>query len=281
VFTPPTFKSSDGSYDLLLHFHGNVKVVVESAVVAKLNAVVAVINLGVGSGIYQDTYAATGTYEDLLDQIQSAVTARGLRHARLRRVALSSWSAGYGALSTILDVRRGTDPLDAVLVLDGIHSGWLPERPNAVNPLQLEPFLGAAHAAALGRMLFTVTYSKITPETYAGSRETARFLLNEVKTDGPVFTDLSKAPPYLKLESMKNAVSKEDERSLVPFEEARVGNFHIRGFKGNGKGDHMAHLFQMGATLVPELAARWVWPGDEGAKFDAIRLGRRRAGSKQ
>ncbi len=45
---------------------------------------------------------ARGVYEALLDQIDRAVERRGVPHPHLRRVALSSWSAGYGAVGNIL-----------------------------------------------------------------------------------------------------------------------------------------------------------------------------------
>jgi hypothetical protein len=80
-----------------------VEVVLESAEVAGLNAV-RVINLGIGRRA-MDAYAAPGSYEALLGGI-GARCARD-RAPGLRRVALSAWSAGYGAVSTILEMRRG------------------------------------------------------------------------------------------------------------------------------------------------------------------------------
>ncbi len=276
LYTPESMSSSDGTYDLLLHFHGNVKIVVESVVAAHLNAAVAVVNLGVGSARYQDFYAAPGMYEELLEQINDAVKARGLERASLRRVALSSWSAGYGAISTILLTRKGVDPLDAILVLDGIHVSKLgTEQHETLNALQMMPFEEAAHAAAADGLLFSITYSEIDPITYAGTRETAHYLLDAVKDDGEVVRTMSPVPARLKLEAMHDAVSAKDARYLEPTEEARVGEFHMRGFSGNTKGDHMAHLFQMGATVLPELAARWSNQSERGSQLDPIRLGRR------
>jgi len=31
----------------------------------------------------------------------------------------------------------------------------------------------------------------------------------------------------------------------------------VRGYRGNTPEHHMAHLLQMGATVMPELAERW------------------------
>jgi hypothetical protein len=255
LYAPSSFASADGSYDLLLHFHGNVKVVVESAEAAGLNAIVAVVNLGIGSAPYQDAYAVPGSYEALLADVQRAVGARGLVGPRLRRVALSSWSAGYGALSSILEQRRGTDRLDALLVLDGIHCGWLEERPDALNHRQLASFAGAARMAAAGEMLFTITHSAIIPPGYASAEATASYLLDAV---GASRHAAALPPSHLILRAMYDNVARTArELRLEPTTEAAKGGFHVRGFRGETKEHHMAHLFQMGATVLPELVARW------------------------
>lgn len=110
LFMPETFASADGAYDLYLHFHGNTRVVLESAEVAGLDAVVAVVNLGVNSAPYLDAYEEPGTYERLLASIDHAVGDRGLAHPHLRRVAWGSWSGGYGAISHISSSAAGSRP---------------------------------------------------------------------------------------------------------------------------------------------------------------------------
>lgn len=257
VFVPETFSTTDGAYDLLLHFHGNTAVVKESAEVAGLNAIVAVVNLGVGSAPYEEAYAVPGTYEALLDQIQRVIGQRGVSTPHLRRVALASWSAGYGAISTVLNVRRGADPLDSILVLDGIHCGWLDDRPTELNPLQLGPFVRAAKLAAEGDLLFSITHSEIEPPTYASASQTANYLLASVGYRAPLWPDELLAPPHVVLRAAEGAVAKKLEKRMEPISEARVGGLHVRGYRGNTPEHHMAHLLQMAATVIPELAERW------------------------
>ena len=257
VFVPDTFSTNDGAFDLFLHFHGNTKVVKESAEVAGLNAIVAVVNLGVGSAPYEEAYAVPGTYEALLEQIQRVVGQRGVSNPHVRRVALASWSAGYGAISTVLNVRRGTDPLDSVLVLDGIHCGWLEDRPSELNPLQLGPFVRAAKLAAEGQLFFTITHSEIEPPTYASAAQTAGYLLGAVGYKAPATVEPIAQPPHVVLRSAEGAVSKKLEKRMEPFSDARVAGLHVRGYRGNTPEHHMAHLLQMAATVVPELAERW------------------------
>lgn len=256
LFVPETFASADGAYDLLLHFHGNTGVVRESAEHAGLDAIVAVVNLGVGSAPYEDTYAVPGTYEALLAEIQRVVGERGLKGPHLRRVALSSWSAGYGAISSLLQVRKGTDPLDAILVLDGIHCGWLDESRTTLNHRQLAPWVAVARSAADDRLLFSITHTEIVPPDYASAQDTASFLLAAVGARREP-ADPALAPIHAELKAAEGAVSKRLEKRLEPLTEARLGSLHVRGFRGNTPEHHMAHLLQMTTTVVPELAERW------------------------
>ncbi len=274
LYTPETFSSTDGSYDLLLHFHGNVKVVVENAVAAKLNAPVAVVNLGTGSAHYQDFFAIPGMYEELLDHIQAAMRRRGLNSPHLRRVALSAWSAGYGAISNILMERKGSDPLDAILVLDGIHTGYQPGRPGELLTRRLAPFEEAAHAAASGDLLFSITYSEIDPPGYAGSRATAEYLLGVAQHHGKTEQHELAVPTYYKLDALRGAVSKQDARRLQPMADLQVRGFHVRGYRGKTRGHHMAHLFQMGATVLSELERRWSSYSGHTGRTDAVLSGR-------
>lgn len=255
LYVPDTFSSADGTYDLYLHFHGNVRVVRESAEHAGLNAIVAVVNLGTNSAPYLDGYAVPTSYEDLLASIDRAVLARGLESPHRRRVAVGSWSGGYGAISRILEHGRGLESLDAILVLDGIHCGFAQENPRELNTRILSPFLDATHKAAEGKLLFSITHSDIDPIAYAGTNRTANYLLEVVH--GKRGEPRSPAPERLKLHAAEGAVSKAQEKWLEPVSEATVGTFHVRGYRGNTPEHHMAHLLQMGATVMPELVARW------------------------
>lgn len=255
LYMPDTFASADGAYDLYLHFHGNVRVVRESAERGGLDAVVAVVNLGTNSAPYLDGYAVPTSYEDLLASIDRAVQARGLESPHRRRVAIGSWSGGYGAVSRILEHGRGLESLDAILVLDGIHCGFADEDPRALNTRILSPFLDATRKAAQGKILFSITHSEIDPIAYAGTNLTATYLLGVVH--GQRGEPMSAAPEHLQLRAAEGAVSRALEKGMAPLSEATVGTFHVRGYRGNTPEHHMAHLLQMGATVMPELAARW------------------------
>lgn len=254
LFLPSTLKTDDGAYDLLLHFHGNTAVVRESVEASGLNAAVAIVNLGIGSAPYEELYGVPGTYEELLQTIDRGLAARGVDHPRLRRVALSGWSAGYGSISTILQVRRGREDLDAVLIFDGIHCGWENEE---LNPRQMKPFVTLAERAKKNEIFFGITHSAIDPIAYASTTATASYLLAKVGGVREERDPVADAPAYARLESMKGAVSPKLEKTMEPTSEARIGAMHVVGYRGDTKEHHMAHLFQMSKTLLPELKARW------------------------
>jgi len=253
---PSTFQpTTEGTYDLIVHFHGNTAVVKESAEVAKLDAVVAIINLGIGSAPYEEYYNVTGAYEALLEDVNQGVKSRGVKNASLGRVALCAWSAGYGALSSVLSNRKGRERLDAILVFDGIHAGW--ESDGSLKRLQMRPFARVAERAARGEIYFGLTHSQIDPIAYGSSTASADYLVAHVGAERIKLDRGLDAPVYLDLESMKGAVSKRREKKMEPTAEAKRGTLHIIGYRGETKEHHMAHLFQMGATLLPELALRW------------------------
>jgi hypothetical protein len=257
LIAPDGFEpDTDGSYDLLVFFHGDVGVVRESVEYVRLNAALAIINLGVMSGVYRDAYSGRGLYEDLLDQIDRALVERGLPEPKRRRVALAAWSAGYAAIGSILRNREGQDWLDAILVFDGIHAGWRVEAPDQMNPRPLAPFVDVARSAAQGKMLFSIAHSEIEPPSFAGSRDTATYLLRSVgaRPDEDVMLEL---PPHLQLRAAANAVSKRREKRMVPYSDTHVGDLRVRGYRGDTREHHMAHLLQMAATALPDLADRW------------------------
>lgn len=252
---PSTFvPDADGAYDLVLHFHGNTAVVKESAEVSKLNAAVGIVNLGIGSAPYEEYYAVPGTYEELLASVQRGLESRGVTNAHLRRVALSGWSAGYGAISTILQVRKKTDDLDAILIFDGIHCGW---EAGALNARQMHVWVDAAKRAANDEIYFGITHSSIDPRAYASTTATSSYLLDAVGAVREARDPVKDAPPYLELASMNGAIAKKLEKTMDPISEAHKGSFHVTGYVGELPEHHMEHLFQMGATLLPELVQRW------------------------
>jgi hypothetical protein len=255
LFVPRTFSSADGAYDLYIHFHGSPRVVLESAEAAGLDALVAVMNHGVQSAQYEDAYATPLAYEAALDAIGRAAGDRGLSPARPRRVALGSWSAGYAAISQILTHRAGANAPDAILVADGIHATFADAATRRPSTAKLAPFVDAARRAAKGEILFTITHSTAVPEAYASSTATADYL---VEAAGATRMGAREdEPQHLLVPSAGGYLAMARNTRMIPITEASVGCFRVRGYAGGQPEHHLAHFVQIGATLLPELSARW------------------------
>jgi hypothetical protein len=168
----------DGGFDLLLHFHGAEAVRKELAPEG-LNLVVAAVDAGTMSSHYAKLVGAPATtLADLTAMVAAAVgDATGDRRAHARHVALSSWSAGYGAVAEVL--RRPHPGLDGVILLDSLHASW-GAGAQEIEPTQLAPFVAEARSAAAGETLFYLTHSEIEPEGYASTGRVAAYLMREM-----------------------------------------------------------------------------------------------------
>jgi hypothetical protein len=241
VSIPSGCGSLSRPYDLLIHFHGAPTAVEPAFERAELDAVLVITNLGIGSGPYEDAFAAKGSFQDFLKRVNSVVT--GLcpgKNPRIGRIAVSSWSAGYGAVWRILEREANSDAIDAVLLADGLHAGFTGTGSGRqVNDLQMAPFSMFLERAKAGQKLMAITHSSIPTAHYASTTQTANFLLdssevrrNQVRVEGPM-------------------------RDMWMTSRADYGSLHIQGYAGQDKTAHCDQLFAIGETLFPLLAERW------------------------
>lgn len=254
LIIPPAFASEDGGYNLFIHFHGNTNLVEESVIASKLNAVVVTMNLGVGSGPYESHFGVFNSLLELLSRVQGVMSKRGLAHPHLKKLALSAWSAGYGAVLKVLEQPAEAEQVDSVLLLDGIHVGYIPPTTN-LWLVRLAPFERFAREAIAGKKLFSITHSDITPNgAYAGTRETTDALLNAVHvTRAPG----GEAPAMPALRAMDGVMPKRKMNSLEAASVAQEGGFRVRGYRGDQPEHHVMHLVQMSTTALPDLVAHW------------------------
>jgi hypothetical protein len=151
VYIPTFFEPKDGTYDLIVHFHGLAAAQESNVERSGVNAVVASVNLGVGSGPYEDTFKEGWTFPNLVKVIDKAVARSGrAKGAHLGRIALSAWSAGYGSVSAILRVPSNASRIDALLLADGLHSDYTDERRHVVDDGPLGKYLKVAQQAMRG-----------------------------------------------------------------------------------------------------------------------------------
>lgn len=235
----PRKAPKSAEFDVVIHFHGHEAARKEWVQVLR-NPVFVGIDLGLGSGPYEKTFAAGQVFADLLTSIEAAVAeARGLDQAHARFVGLSAWSAGYGALTRILAQPLGQQRVDSVILLDGLHSGY-DRAGGTLNAQQLAPFASFAKLSAERRRFMFVSHSSIIPPGYASTTETAAYLVASLggvpRPSGP------RASDPMGLDLIRWYVQ---------------GNFHMRGFAGNDKMDHCAHFGVFRDVLRTHLRRRW------------------------
>lgn len=250
---PPSFASEDGRYDLIIHLNGNTDLVEESYGYAGVNAVVMILNLGVGSGVYEDRFGLASAFDLILDRVQHTLAERGLRHPKLGRVAVSGWSSGYGGVIKLLQHDEVFDRIDAILLFDAIHCGidvWT----GKMKKDQIDPIRRFAQKAVEGRALLSITHSEIQTYGYLDAHKTTDAVLDFVHV---LRTPTTREQPMPELRSMVGVMPARFMKPLPPLTEAHKGGLHVRGYSGNGPITHMLHLVQMSTTALPDLVAYW------------------------
>ncbi len=239
LYAPTFFRPVSGFYDVVVHFHGLREAQESNVERTHLNAVIVSVNLGLGSGPYEDAFKDPTAFTRLLNAIEHHVDKTGRAPgAHIGRVALSAWSAGYGAVSALLRDVNTVKRIDAVLLADGLHSSYSDEKKRLVNDAPLAKYARIAEAAFRGDKLFAMTHSSVQTYGYPTSGESIGELLKMTHT--PKTTNATIGP-----------------RNMRQVYETHRGEFHVKGFEGQGVRDHIDHIWGMNETLLPYLRERW------------------------
>ncbi|WP_438000483.1 hypothetical protein WMF26_12345 [Sorangium sp. So ce185] len=229
-----------GGFDVIIHFHGHEALRKEFVKTAD-GAVLVGIDLGIGSGAYSSAFSAPYVFENLLDSIERAVAKKtGKKKVYIRKLGLSAWSAGYGAIEQILRQPAGKR-VDALVLLDSLHAGYADEHQRKLKVAQIEPFIAFARRAAAGEAFMFMSHSSILPPGYASTAETASFIVQQLR-------------------GKPRGSSRRDVLGLDMIRRFDRGDFHLRGYTGDDKPDHCAHLGLMADVMRVHLKPRWKTP---------------------
>ena len=239
MYVPTFFHPVQGAYDVIVHFHGLHEAQESNVERAHVNAVIVSVNLGMGSGPYEQAFKDPGAFPRVLANVERNVAKSGRAPgAHVGRIALSAWSAGYGAVSALLRNEKIVDRVDAVLLADGLHSDYANERRHIVDEAPLKKYARIVDAAVRGEKLFAITHSSILTTGYPNTTETVGELL--------AMTGTPKTP---------NAIT--GPRNMHQIYESNRGEFHVKGYQGTGVKDHIDHIWGMSETVYPYLRDRW------------------------
>lgn len=214
--------------DLLIHFHGAIETIRGAMERAGTSATVVVVNQPGLSAAYAEPFRdAPDLFERLLSEpLGAAGSGADAPGRRWRRITLSCFSAGYGAVREVLRDEAAAAQVDAIVAADSIYAG-LDEAGAArgvrrVETRDMAAFLAFARAAVAGKKSFLITHSS-QPTPYASTTETADFLL----------TSLGIA---------RESVAAAADEAFPQTSRAGRGRFEVLGFAGASGPAHLFHL---------------------------------------
>ena len=234
-----------GSFDVVIHFHGHEPIRKEFVKTAD-GIVLVGIDLGIGSGAYANGFAAPTTFTNLLASIEMEMSRRTGKKAKARKIGLSAWSAGYGAIEQILRQPSGKR-VDAVILLDSLHAGYEDEQAKTLKTVQIEPFVAFARRAAAGQTFMFMSHSSIIPPGYASTTEVAHHVVKQ-------------------LHGKPKKATRQDVLGLDMIDRFDKKNFHMRGYTGDDKPDHCAHIGLMADIIKSHIEPRWKGPKGKAKK---------------
>jgi hypothetical protein len=236
--------TADFGYDVVVHFHGQSPVRKTLAQVAR-GVVFVGVDKGLGSGSYSTPFQNPDLFPKLQQCIEGALRrTSGDPHAHVRHLALSAWSAGYGAVNEIL--KRYADRIDAVVLLDGLHAAWNPRHPrhdkslHAVTAGPIQPTFDFARRALAGEKIFIFTHSRVDPIDYPSTTQTADLLLSEL--------GLVRQP------------TPDDGSPFAQVAGVDQKGFHLWSVRGSDEMAHCAHIALVARAVRDVLEEAWQTP---------------------
>ncbi len=202
---------------LFVHFHGAAWVAEIAAARSGRFAVISV-ETGSGSSAYAKQFSDRALFNAML---REAAEKTGVAFGP---ISLTAWSAGHGAIREILSVPEYYARVQKVLLLDGLHTGYVNNKPgpleSELEPDHLDIFLKFARDAVAGRKTMVITHSEIFPGTFASTTETADWLVTQ-------------------LGLRRRAILRWGPLKTQQLSESRAGKFLLMGYAGNSAPDHV------------------------------------------
>jgi hypothetical protein len=234
LFVPPGVRTGAAA-PLVVHFLGAAHVPLEGVMRLKTPAILGVVNIAPGTSAYERPFLQRDAWPRVLSSIDSALARAG---ARRGSIYLTAFSAGHGAVRAILADDRAARDIRGVLLLDGLHTSYVPERRvlaegGTLDTTKLAAILAYARRAVAGEARLVITHSEVFPGTFASTTETANWLLDA-------------------LGLRRTAVLEWGPVGMQQTSVVTRGGFTMLGFAGNSAPDHLDHLHAL-PWLLPQL----------------------------
>ena len=208
---------------LFIYFHGGTWLPEVAAARVGGMAVLS-IQLRAGMGTYAKIFEDIGRLDRLLAEAEAKA---GVKFAPL---TLGGWSAGCQTVREILKTPRYYDLVPRIVLVDGIHTGYVGGKPgpqeSQIETENLSIFVRYARDAVAGKKQMIITHSEIFPGTFASTTETADYLVSQ-------------------LNLKRRATAKWGPMQTQQLSEVRAGKFLLIGYAGNSAPDHVDQLHSL------------------------------------
>ncbi len=232
LFIPDGFDPSADGVDVLVHFHGDPATVNNNAGYADLNAVIVNVTYSGFSSAYSTPFSDPALFGNVLDSALNTLRAQPdfAANTQWDQLAISSFSAGYGAVREILKQPTYYDQIDGLLLTDSLYAGFTSASDHTPLASQMVDFKRFALDAANSLKTMTVSHSQVQTYTYANTVETADNLMQHVGVT-------------------PTATNEAGLGTLQFYRKAQLGNFNVWGATGSDGAAHSRHLQYMGQWL--------------------------------
>jgi hypothetical protein len=230
LILPEGYKPERGVVNLVVHLHGAEAAVEQALDESGWRVAAIVFNRKGLSSVYAGPFADPKLFPALLDRALASIRAEGLAdEPKLGRVAVSSFSAGFGGVRELLNVPEHFRRIDALILADSLYCGYAgAETDRRLDPEKMAGFRRFAAEAAAGRKILVLTHSAQVPDGYASTTETADDLIRHIGASAELRDD-----------------DWRDGWRLT--RRCQQGKFLVLGFSGSAPEDHMRHLRRLGA----------------------------------
>jgi hypothetical protein len=249
IFIPSNYYPRANAADILVHFHGDPQTFWNNARYANLNAVIVTVNYSGLSSAYSTPFSnatSPSLFQSLLDEARTRVRQEPDISDRLLwdKLAVSSFSAGYGAVREILKSATYRNDIDALLAADSLYASTAADG-TAVDS-QMVDYKTFATLAKNGSKTFLFSHSQVPTFTYESTAETGDELMQHLAISA-------------------TSTSANGLGTLNFYRTAQAGNFRLWGATGADGDSHLEHLQYIGEFLEDLPLAKAPISGDYNA----------------
>ncbi len=223
--------AADARIPVCIHFQGAPIAAAENFVRSRRDGCLIASTIRGLSSAFAGPYRDPEAFGRLLAEGEQELARILGRPARFGDLAVSSWSAGYGAVRELLKDPRWFERIGTIAVADSIYATVVAQDVRAPLVADMVDFGRFAQAAARGEKTMIVAYGLYQTD-YASTSETARWL------NACVDAEMA-------------AVPDQTARGIPIARQAHVGRYHCYEFAESGPGIHVDCLY-----FVPEMLWR-------------------------